>query len=39
LIYAAYRRRSEVVYVPWFWRFIMAAVRLIPESRFKRMSF
>jgi decaprenylphospho-beta-D-erythro-pentofuranosid-2-ulose 2-reductase len=39
LIYAAYRRRSEVVYVPWFWRFIMGAVRLIPESRFKRMSF
>jgi short-subunit dehydrogenase len=39
LIYAAYRRRAEVVYVPWFWRFIMGAVRLIPESRFKRMSF
>jgi decaprenylphospho-beta-D-erythro-pentofuranosid-2-ulose 2-reductase len=39
LIYAAYRRRAEVVYVPWFWRCIMGAVRLIPESRFKRMSF
>jgi decaprenylphospho-beta-D-erythro-pentofuranosid-2-ulose 2-reductase len=39
LIYAAYRKRAEVVYVPWFWRLIMAAVRLIPESRFKRVSF
>ena len=39
LIYAAYRKRAEVVYVPWFWRFIMGAVRLIPESRFKRLSF
>jgi short-subunit dehydrogenase len=39
LIYAAYRKRAEVVYVPWFWRLIMGAVRLIPESRFKRMSF
>jgi len=25
--------------VPWFWRIIMGAVRLIPESRFKRLSF
>ena len=23
LIYAAYRKRAEVVYVPWFWRVIM----------------
>ena len=38
-IYAAYRRRAEVVYVPWFWRLIMAAIRLIPESRFKRVNF
>ena len=39
LIYGAYRKRAEVVYVPWFWRLIMGAVRLIPESRFKRLSF
>jgi decaprenylphospho-beta-D-erythro-pentofuranosid-2-ulose 2-reductase len=39
LIYAAYRKRAEVVYVPWFWRLIMDAIRLIPESRFKRVSF
>src|SRR5580693_4932431 len=39
LIYAAYRKRAEVVYVPWFWRIIMGAIRLIPESRFKRVSF
>jgi decaprenylphospho-beta-D-erythro-pentofuranosid-2-ulose 2-reductase len=38
-IYAALRRRAEVVYVPWFWRFIMDGIRLIPESRFKRVSF
>lgn len=39
LIYAAYRKRREVVYVPWFWRFIMAAIRLIPERQFKRVTF
>src|ERR1700722_4844467 len=39
LIYSSYRKRAEVVYVPWFWRLIMGAIRLIPESRFKRVSF
>ncbi|HUA32997.1 MAG TPA: SDR family NAD(P)-dependent oxidoreductase [Candidatus Binataceae bacterium] len=39
LIYRAYRKRSEVVFVPWFWRPIMTALRLIPERQFKRVSF
>ncbi|MBL7998427.1 MAG: SDR family oxidoreductase [Candidatus Kapabacteria bacterium] len=30
--------RKDVVYVPGFWRFIMAVVRAIPESIFKKMS-
>ncbi|HVN63253.1 MAG TPA: SDR family NAD(P)-dependent oxidoreductase [Candidatus Binataceae bacterium] len=38
-IYAAWRRRAEVVYVPWFWRIIMNGLRMIPERRFKRVSF
>ncbi|HYB90310.1 MAG TPA: SDR family NAD(P)-dependent oxidoreductase [Candidatus Binataceae bacterium] len=38
-IYAAWRRRAEVVYVPWFWRPIMGALKLIPERFFKRLSF
>lgn len=39
LIHRAYRRKSEVVYVPARWRFIMGGVRLIPERQFKRLSF
>ena len=39
LIYAGYRKRREVVYVPWFWSLIMAAIRLIPERQFKRVTF
>jgi len=27
----------DVVYVPWFWRWIMLVIRLIPEPVFKRM--
>ncbi len=38
-IYAAYRRRAEVVYVPWYWRPIMGALKLIPERLFKRTNF
>jgi decaprenylphospho-beta-D-erythro-pentofuranosid-2-ulose 2-reductase len=38
-IYNSYRKRAEVVYVPWFWRVIMNGLRIIPESRFKRVNF
>lgn len=29
--------RADVVYVPWFWRYIMLIIRSIPESLFKRL--
>lgn len=32
-------RHADVVYVPGFWRIIMAIIRAIPESVFKRMKF
>ena len=38
VIYRAMAQRREVVYVPWFWRWIMAVIRGIPEFIFKRMS-
>lgn len=27
----------DVVYVPWFWRYIMLIIKLIPEALFKRL--
>jgi decaprenylphospho-beta-D-erythro-pentofuranosid-2-ulose 2-reductase len=33
----AVRRRRDVLYTPWFWRFIMLVIRTIPEPIFKRM--
>ena len=30
-------RQRDVVYVPWFWRWIMLVIRLIPERLFKRL--
>jgi decaprenylphospho-beta-D-erythro-pentofuranosid-2-ulose 2-reductase len=36
-IVRAIERRRDVIYVPWFWRYVMLAVRLVPERWFKRM--
>jgi len=36
-IYRAIKRKRDEVYIPWFWRLIMLAIRLIPERFFKKM--
>lgn len=36
-ILAAYHRRRDVLYTPWFWRYIMLVIRSIPERVFKRL--
>ena len=33
----AIERRSEVVYTPWYWRYVMLLIRAVPESIFKRL--
>lgn len=38
-IHRAWRRRASEVYVPSFWRPIMAVVRAIPDSLFNRIEF
>ena len=30
-------QRKDTVYLPWFWRFIMLIIRMIPERLFKRL--
>ena len=37
-IYTAIRRKREVVYLPFFWRYIMLIIKSIPEIIFKRLS-
>lgn len=37
-ILRAIERGTPVLYVPWFWRWIMAVIRAIPESLFRRMT-
>ncbi len=36
-IVAALGKSADVVYLPWFWRYIMLIIKLIPEPIFKRM--
>jgi len=36
-IYRAIKRKQDVVYLPWFWKLIILAIQLIPESFFKKM--
>jgi short-subunit dehydrogenase len=38
-IVRAIDRGADVVYLPWFWRFILLIVRMVPESIFKKLSF
>jgi len=36
-IVQAIDRRRNIVYLPWFWRWIMLIIRQIPEALFKRL--
>jgi decaprenylphospho-beta-D-erythro-pentofuranosid-2-ulose 2-reductase len=36
-IVRAMKNRKDVLYTPWFWRWIMLVIRLVPESIFKRL--
>ena len=37
-ILRAIAAKRDVVYLPWFWRWIMLIIRHIPERVFKRLS-
>ena len=37
-IHRAMRRGADVIYLPWYWRWIMLIIRLIPERLFKKLS-
>ena len=38
-IFEGWQRQRSVIYTPWFWRWIMFIVRVIPEPLFRRMTF
>ena len=36
-IVRAVNKRRDVIYTPFFWRYVMLFIRIIPEAIFKRM--
>ena len=34
----AYARGQDVIYTPWFWKWILLIIRFFPERIFKRLS-
>ncbi len=36
-VYKAIARGKDIVYLPWFWRWIMLVIRGVPETIFKRL--
>ena len=37
IVYNAYLKKKNVIYVKWFWRYIMLIIKSIPEFMFKKM--
>ena len=36
-ILRAWNKKRDVLYTPWFWRWLLLAIRLLPERIFKRL--
>ena len=36
-VYSAVRKKKDVIYVKWFWKYIMLMIRNVPEFVFKKM--
>jgi hypothetical protein len=39
LVFNAYLKKRNVVYIKWFWRYIMLIIQAIPEFQFKKMKW
>ena len=37
IIYKAFLRKKNTIYIKWFWRYIMLIIKIIPEFQFKKM--
>lgn len=37
IIFKAYLKKKNIIYVKWFWRYIMLIINCIPEFQFKKM--
>jgi short-subunit dehydrogenase len=38
IIYSAYLKKRNIVYIKWYWKYIMLVIKIIPEFQFKKMN-
>ncbi len=38
-IFRAFQRKRETIWTPWYWKWVMLAVSLVPERVFKKLNF
>ncbi|HVB02732.1 MAG TPA: SDR family oxidoreductase [Chitinophagaceae bacterium] len=36
-VFEAVRKKTDIIYVKWFWRWIMMLIRIVPEAIFKKL--
>jgi len=37
IVYRGFKKKKNVIYIKWFWRYIMLIIKNIPEFQFKKM--
>jgi short-subunit dehydrogenase len=35
-VYSGFKKKKDILYVKWFWKYIMMAITSIPETMFKK---
>mgnify|MGYP000571915184 FL=1 len=37
-VHKAWKRKRDIVYTPWYWKYIFIIIKIIPEKIFKKMN-
>ena len=37
-VHKAWKRKKDIVYTPWYWKYIIIMIKIIPEKIFKKMN-
>ena len=37
-VHKAWKRKKDIVYTPWYWKYIIIIIKIIPEKIFKKMN-
>ena len=37
-VFKAWKKRKNILYTPWYWKYILIVIRLIPEKIFQKLN-